>query len=78
MNEYALLYRGSVLRNDIALVELSQPLTFTSNVRPICLPTDTATFNIPAQTTCVATGWGNLGTMYYHSPYTKGGLCIST
>ena len=32
-------YNGESLNNDIALIELSQPLSFDASVQPACLPT---------------------------------------
>ncbi|KAK0098621.1 hypothetical protein PV326_005954 [Microctonus aethiopoides] len=42
--------------NDIALLRLEQPVTFSDYVRPICLP-DTEP---KSGTTCTVTGWGQL------------------
>ncbi|XP_056392709.1 serine protease 33-like [Hyla sarda] len=41
---------------DIALVELENPVDFTSSILPVCLPS--ASVNLPAGTLCWATGWG--------------------
>ncbi|XP_054850688.1 serine protease 27-like [Eublepharis macularius] len=45
---------------DIALVELSSPVTFTNNILPICLPDPSAQF--PNGTKCWVTGWGQIQT----------------
>ncbi|KAJ0182568.1 hypothetical protein K1T71_001937 [Dendrolimus kikuchii] len=53
-------HRGFDMRtlyNDIALLTLDQPLTFTKNIRPICLPTGG---RIYAGTTATVIGWGSL------------------
>lgn len=43
---------------DIALVELETPVTFTSLILPVCLPSESV--NLPEGTLCWATGWGNI------------------
>ena len=47
--------------NDIALIKLREPVTFTEYIRPVCLQSNMSTFH--NGTTCWATGWGsvNLG-----------------
>ncbi|XP_001600824.4 uncharacterized protein LOC100116291 isoform X3 [Nasonia vitripennis] len=42
--------------NDIALLRLEKPLTFSDYVRPVCLPTSEPKIG----TTCTVTGWGQL------------------
>ena len=42
--------------NDIALIELSEPLRFSDRIQPICLPDAQAC--LPEGTKCAATGWG--------------------
>lgn len=42
---------------DIALVELSTPVTWSDYIRPICLPTSGMLF--PSGMQCSVTGWGN-------------------
>ncbi|XP_075037371.1 serine protease 27-like [Mixophyes fleayi] len=42
---------------DIALIELDKPLTFTTFILPICLPSQSV--KLPAGTMCWVTGWGN-------------------
>ncbi|XP_013408472.1 hemicentin-1-like [Lingula anatina] len=44
----------STLINDIALVRLSQPVTHSDKITPVCIPTK----DVTAGTKCVATGWG--------------------
>lgn len=42
---------------DVALVELSSPLTWTNHIQPVCLPnTD---FQFYSGTMCYVTGWGD-------------------
>ncbi|NXG35313.1 TMPS2 protease, partial [Dromaius novaehollandiae] len=42
--------------NDIALMKLEAPLTFTDNIRPVCLPSSGMVFNADEQ--CWISGWG--------------------
>ncbi|XP_017350956.2 serine protease 27 isoform X1 [Ictalurus punctatus] len=42
---------------DVALVELSSPLTWTNQIQPVCLPN--ADFQFYAGTMCYVTGWGD-------------------
>ncbi|KAF4093235.1 hypothetical protein AMELA_G00029900 [Ameiurus melas] len=42
---------------DVALVELSSPLTWTNQIQPVCLPN--ADFQFHAGTMCYVTGWGD-------------------
>ncbi|XP_045888121.1 serine protease 27-like [Micropterus dolomieu] len=44
--------------NDIALLQLSSPVTFTDYIRPVCLAADGSVFK--AGMTCWVTGWGNI------------------
>lgn len=44
---------------DVALLELSNPVTFNSYVQPICLPTNGLPF--PPGKICYVTGWGSNG-----------------
>ncbi|XP_038660371.1 transmembrane protease serine 11C-like [Scyliorhinus canicula] len=44
--------------NDIALLELSSPLTFNDFIQPICLPSSSDVIAVGQR--CVITGWGSL------------------
>ncbi|KAM5340303.1 transmembrane protease serine 11C-like [Glossophaga mutica] len=44
--------------NDIAVVNLSSPVLYTSNIRRACLPE--ATYTFPPNSAVVVTGWGSL------------------
>uniref|UniRef100_A0A8B9H1Y5 Zmp:0000001114 n=1 Tax=Astyanax mexicanus TaxID=7994 RepID=A0A8B9H1Y5_ASTMX len=44
--------------NDIALLELKEPLVFSNTVHPVCLPANSHVF--PAGMPCWVTGWGAL------------------
>uniref|UniRef100_A0A8C3VRK9 Transmembrane protease serine n=1 Tax=Catagonus wagneri TaxID=51154 RepID=A0A8C3VRK9_9CETA len=46
--------------NDIAVVHLSSPVLYTSNIRRACLPE--ATYTFPPNSNVVVTGWGTLKT----------------
>lgn len=53
---------------DVALVELSTPITWSDYVSPICLPSSGTLF--PSGMQCYVTGWGNIrddGRCFYHS-----------
>ncbi|XP_041671869.1 testisin-like [Cheilinus undulatus] len=52
-------YNNTMFNNDIALMKLSSPVSFTDFIRPICLASDSSQFN--NATFCWATGWGRLG-----------------
>ncbi|KAM9336639.1 serine protease 27 [Symphorus nematophorus] len=43
---------------DVALVQLSTPVTWSEYIRPICLPTSGTMF--PGGMVCYVTGWGNI------------------
>lgn len=43
---------------DVALVELSSPLTWTDYIRPVCLPSPGVLF--PSGLQCTVTGWGHI------------------
>ncbi|XP_006975599.1 serine protease 42 [Peromyscus maniculatus bairdii] len=45
-----------VVKNDIALLKLQHPVNFTSNIYPVCIPSET--FFVNAGTKCWVTGWG--------------------
>ncbi|MGH0186274.1 UNVERIFIED_CONTAM: hypothetical protein FKN15_020685 [Acipenser sinensis] len=51
-------YNPFTFDNDVAVLELSDPLEFSSTVYPLCLPDATHTF--PAGKSCFVTGWGAL------------------
>lgn len=44
--------------NDLALVELSSPVSWSDHVSPICLPASGTLF--PGGMQCYVTGWGNI------------------
>ncbi|XP_044035806.1 chymotrypsin-like protease CTRL-1 [Siniperca chuatsi] len=52
-------YNDTFLNNDIALMKLSSPVTFTDYIRPVCLASNSSQFH--NSTPCWATGWGRLG-----------------
>ena len=60
-------YRGR--QNDIIILKLKEPLTFTSNVKPVCLPAETFTPTTlgSKKTKCYTSGWG----IKWNSPYQK-------
>uniref|UniRef100_A0A4W6G6H9 chymotrypsin n=1 Tax=Lates calcarifer TaxID=8187 RepID=A0A4W6G6H9_LATCA len=52
-------YNNTLFNNDIALMKLSSPVSFTDYIRPICLASNSSQFF--NSTPCWATGWGRLG-----------------
>ncbi|XP_067286737.1 chymotrypsin-like protease CTRL-1 [Pseudorasbora parva] len=52
-------YNDSLSNNDISLMKLSQPVNYSSYIRPICLASKGSVFH--DATTCWASGWGNIG-----------------
>ncbi|XP_053881029.1 serine protease 27-like [Malaclemys terrapin pileata] len=52
-------YNESTNIADIALVQLTEPVTFTDEIRPISLPGPSTQF--PAGAVCWVTGWGRTG-----------------
>lgn len=51
-------WNETLFNNDIALMKLSTPVTFTDYIRPICLAKSSS--QIHNATLCYATGWGKL------------------
>ena len=52
-------YNSVTSDNDIALLKLSSPVTFTTYVRPVCLAASGSTFS--SGTDSWLTGWGDIG-----------------
>ncbi|XP_067426900.1 serine protease 27-like [Thunnus thynnus] len=52
-------YNPSTFDNDIALLQLSSPVTFNDFILPVCLAASDSTFNDGVDTWI--TGWGNIG-----------------
>ncbi|XP_042363894.1 testisin isoform X2 [Plectropomus leopardus] len=52
-------HNSEPFNNDIALMKLSSPVTFTDYIRPICLASHSSQFH--SATPCWATGWGRRG-----------------
>jgi len=57
-NEKYLRNPRDKMSNDVMLLKLEHPVTFTDGVSPICLPS--AFKKIPAGRRCYSTGWGHL------------------
>jgi len=53
-------YDSQTLDNDFSILRLSNPVTFTNEVSPACLPADMS--NTYAGVTATVTGWGDLST----------------
>ncbi|XP_058655403.1 uncharacterized protein LOC131554222 [Onychostoma macrolepis] len=53
-------YNSATFNNDIALLKLSSPVTFTPRISPVCLAP--STINILPGTRCFTTGWGQTAT----------------
>ncbi|XP_051948416.1 coagulation factor XI-like [Xyrauchen texanus] len=54
-------YDGSTLENDIALLKLKTPITFTDRIAPVCLTGRAIEVGFLGQK-CSVTGWGKLNT----------------
>jgi len=50
-------YNSRTLVNDIALVKVSTPISFTKDIQPICAPEPT---DLHVYQKCVCSGWGTL------------------
>ena len=53
-------------RNDIALIKLEAPVTFTDTVMAACIPN--AGFLLAQDTPCYVTGWGRLSSECRYTP----------
>ncbi|XP_075175966.1 transmembrane protease serine 9-like [Anomaloglossus baeobatrachus] len=51
-------YSKETMMGDIALMKLSNPVTYTKYIMPVCLPAASATFNSGQESW--TTGWGNI------------------
>ncbi|XP_038594540.1 trypsin-like [Micropterus salmoides] len=51
-------FNDETLNNDIALLQLSSPVSITDYIRPVCLAAKGSVFN--AGMTCWVTGWGDI------------------
>ena len=51
-------YDSSTSDNDIAMIRLSSPVTFTDYIRPVCLAASDSVFN--SGTDSWVTGWGTI------------------
>ncbi|XP_033467765.2 chymotrypsin-like protease CTRL-1 [Epinephelus lanceolatus] len=51
-------YNDTLYNNDIALMKLSSPVTFTDYIKPVCLASNSS--QVHSSTPCWATGWGRL------------------
>ncbi|XP_050961117.1 chymotrypsin-like protease CTRL-1 [Labeo rohita] len=54
------LYSSTTVNNDIALLKLSSPVTYTPRISPVCLAP--STINILPGTRCFTSGWGQTAT----------------
>ncbi|XP_061613070.1 prostasin [Phyllopteryx taeniolatus] len=52
-------YNSVTFQNDVALMRLSSPITYSDYIRPICMASNSSHFN--NATRCWGTGWGRLG-----------------
>ncbi|XP_069841077.1 transmembrane protease serine 9-like [Dendropsophus ebraccatus] len=59
-------YTGTGSSGDIALIKLKSPVTYTSYILPICLPSSSVSF--PSGMACWVTGWGDIN-YGEHLPY---------
>ncbi|KAJ8021040.1 Ovochymase-1 [Holothuria leucospilota] len=51
-------YQSIVIDNDIALIQLTEPVEFDDFVRPACLPSNSSISEEDYYSKCYATGWG--------------------
>jgi len=51
-------WSSAQLRNDISLIKMDRPVTYTPEIRPICMPTQQETTNAHANEKTWVTGWG--------------------
>ncbi|CAN9509073.1 unnamed protein product [Ophioblennius macclurei] len=49
-------YNNTLFNNDVALMRLRNPVTYTDYIRPVCLASNSSQFH--NDTSCWATGWG--------------------
>uniref|UniRef100_A0A2M4BSL3 Phenoloxidase-activating factor 2 n=1 Tax=Anopheles marajoara TaxID=58244 RepID=A0A2M4BSL3_9DIPT len=54
-------YKPRPIEHDIAILVLSDPVTYDQHIRPICLPQSTDRFE---GVRCESTGWGTVGGVY--------------
>jgi len=53
-------WNSALIRNDASLLKLDSPVSYTDNILPICMPTDSSTINDHhAGETIHVTGWGS-------------------
>lgn len=53
-------FNPATFDNDVALLQLSSPIAFSSHIRPVCLAAPRSKWN--AGTSCWVTGWGRIKT----------------
>ncbi len=56
-------YNSQTLDNDIAIVELAKPISFTDTVWPAALPAENS--ELTAGTVCTVSGWGTTSSGEY-------------
>jgi len=53
-------YDEDTIANDVALIKLNEPISYSAHVMPVCLDRE----DVPTGTDCIITGWGTTLSKY--------------